>query len=537
MEFLHPPEGTANEDRVILLLIISKNRRTEMVCYEWDSSTILATASAIGDGLGVRPDEQLPLLLVPLMASTSFILVSEDRITVYKNILADNKFARSQILYTHDPPEEFSQRPIWTQWARAIRHDLSAQNQDNIYLCREDGLVHCLEIKKGVQVVMNVYRVGKLGANVDTSFASIDLGCKDSDLLVLSGDECDGGGWLVKARQIAKKMFVITNWTSTNDFTSTDESGLLPKHFGQTAPRREKYKLPRRLFACAGRGKEHGGITEIRFGVQGRIDTYSDVSCPISQIGVTRVWVLDGFAESKDLKFILLSYPTQTSLTIIGRNISEYDCVNLDLDAATLAAGATKDGLIVQVTKISLRATLYGSNENSFYEQADMIAACIRVREGDPEALLLLAYVHENVHLLRFVTFRLDDRKVVLHSIGIPLQLSDRPTCVSIERVGNDYFAFVGTVSAALRVFHIHSKMGLSFISEYKFEGMVAICDSVAVLGSIPAQDRRDFILCGLRNGYMEVLRWDPRSSSKCPLLSGYLLQVSISSSTGVNVS
>lgn len=519
MEFLYPAEDTANEDRVILQLIIFKDKISKMICYEWDSSTRLATASIINDGPELQPEEQVPLLLVPLINSTSFMLVCEKLITVYKNSRVGHIVAYPHSFRTHDPPEEFTQKSIWVQWARSIRHDLNVQNQDNIYLCRQDGLACFLEIKHGVQATISFRRVGKLGANVDTAFASIDLGCKESDLLVLNGDECDGGGWLIKARQSAKKLFAITNWTSAVDFTSTYDASLLPKNFSQTASGREKHKLPGRLFMCTGRGKKHGGITEVRFGMRGRIDTCLDISCPIPQIGVTRVWVLDGFAGSNDLKLILLSYPTETSLTMIGRNTSEYDCVNIDLDAPTLTAGATKDGLIIQVTKISLRATLYGSNVNSFYQQADTIAACVCVCENDPGALLLLAYFQENVHFLRLVKFTLDDGKIAHHSIGIPLQLPDRPTCVSVECVGFDYFAFVGTVSAALQVFRIHLKTGLSFISDYNFEGIISICDSVAVLGSIIAQDRRHFILCGLRNGCMEVLRWDLQSSSKCPLL------------------
>lgn len=532
MDFLYPPEEIGYENRVILLLVVLKERRLRMVCYEWDSSNRLATASPIKEGQGLLPDEQLPLLLVPLVYSTAFMLVSEKRITVYRNILEGNMIAHPQHIRTHDPPEECTQKTIWTQWARPIRHDLIIQNQDNIYLCRGDGLVYFLEIKHGRQVLITIQSVGKLGANIDTSFASIDLGCKDSDLLVLNGDECDGGGWLVEAGQNAKKMFPISNWTSTVDFTSTYDP--LRKYDNQKALGWETNNLPRKLFACSGRGKEHGAITEIRFGIQGRIDTDPYLTSPISQIGVTRVWVLDGFAKSKDVTFILLSYPNQTSVNIIGRNISEDDCVNIDLDAATIAAGATKDGLIVQVTKVSLRASLYGSDVNSFYEQTDVIAACVRVREDEPEALLLLAYFHDNIHFLRFVIFTLDDGKVIHHSIGTPLQLQDRPTCVSVERVGFDCFAYVGTVSAALHIFHVHFKTGLSLASDYKFDGTLAICESVAVLGSISARERGHFILCGLRNGCLEVLRWDHESSSKCSLLLDYLGQITFNSSPRV---
>ena len=487
-----------------------------MVCYEWDSTTSLVTASSISDGQPLRSDEQLPLLLVPLTNSATFMLVFEKRMTIYKDILMGNAIAHTQLIRTHNLAEKFAQPPLWTQWARPSRYDLDIQNQDNIYLCREDGLVHFLEIKHGVQVVNTIYRVGMLGANIDTSFASIDLGCKGSDVLVLSGDESDGGGWLFETGQNAKKMFAIPNWTKLADFVSTDDDEVLEAYFAQTAIRRDKDKLPKRLFASTGRGREHGGITEIRFGIPGRIKTSPDLSCPISQIGVTRMWILDGFAKSKDLRFLLLSYPTHTSLKMMGRNDIGNDCPNIEFDEVTVAAGATEDGLIIQVTKVSLRASFYGSDVKAFYQEANVIAACVWVPEDELKPLLLLAYLHDDVHFLHFGTFDWDDGTITHRSIGIPLQLPDRPTFVSVGRVGLDDFAFVGTVCATLQVFRIHLQLGLSPVSDYHFKGTVAICDSVAVLGSISARNTRHFILCGLRNGYLEVLRWYQESSSKC---------------------
>lgn len=52
MEFLHPPVD--DHDHVLLLLVVSKNRRTRLFCYEWDCSTSLRTA-----GLKVR-GQRLP---------------------------------------------------------------------------------------------------------------------------------------------------------------------------------------------------------------------------------------------------------------------------------------------------------------------------------------------------------------------------------------------------------------------------------------------------------------------------------------------
>lgn len=521
MEFLYPPEEQGYKNRVILLLIISKDRTSRIICYEWDSATRLATASPVGDGQRLRSDEQLPLLLVPLTNCTAFMLVCEKRITVYKDILAGNAIAHTIPIRTHDPAEEsgISQKlPIWTQWARPSRHDLHMQNQDNIYLCREDGVVHFLEIKDGVQMVHSTHHVGELGVNVDISFASIDLGCKGSDLLLVSGDDCDGGGWLFEARQNAKRLFSNPKWTSMADFVTTDDPDVLEAFPRQAATGPDKNKLPNRLFAATGRDREHGGITEIRFGTEGR--KHTDLCGDLPQIGVNRVWVLNGFTKGGG--FILLSYPTQTLLRQIDEtkdDVVENDYTNIDFDAGTVAAGATKDGLIIQVTRNSLRASFYGPDVEPFQQQTNVMAACVRVREDDSIALLLLAYLSDNVHFLNLSKFELNGGAITYHRIGVPLQLPDQPTFVSIERVGLDYFAFVGTVSAALLVYRIQLRSGLSPVLDYQFKGTVAVCDSVAVLGSQSARARRHLILCGLRNGSLEVLRWDQESSSKCSLL------------------
>lgn len=553
MEFLHPPEGQGIKDRVILLLVISKNRRSRLVCYEWDCATTLATASPIGDGQRLRADEQLPLLLVPLTRSTAFMLVFEKRITVYRDILGGNAIAYTMSMRIHEPREEpgIFQRPIWTQWARPSRHDLHFQNQDNIYLCREDGVVLFLEIKEGGQMVNSTHQVGNLGVNVNTSFASIDLGSRDSDLLVVSGDESDGGGWLFEARQDARKEFVIPNWTSMVDFVSTDDVDVLEAYPRHGAIRPDKNKLPKRLFASTGRGREHGGVTEIRYGIEGRKRTEPGSCREILQIGVTRIWVLDGF--EKDSALVLLSYPMHTQLFqwSMSKGFEEFenDYKYINFDDGTIAAGATTTGLIIQVTKTSLRAAFYESDVEPLYEQVNVVAAHVQVSKDESKvckveravwkhefgkALLLQAFLSGTVHYLHLSTFELDGGLITHHSIGASIQLPTQPTFVSIEQVGGEYFAFVGTVAAALQVFRIEPRLGLSLATEYQFEGSVAVCDTVAVLDSQSARDRRHFILCGLRNGFLEVLKWDQKSSSKCPLAAVFLWRSFITSSSQI---
>ena len=523
MEFLHTPEGQGTHNRVILLLIISRGQRSRLVCYEWDSATSLANANPVGDGHRLRADEQLPLLLIPLKKSTAFMLVFEKRFTVYKDILTGNPIAHTLPLCTHeslDVPPNSQKLPIWTQWARPHRHDIYSQNQDNIYLCREDGVVDFLEFKSGAQMIDSTHHVGELGVNVLTAFASIDLDLGNRpDLLVVSGDECDGGGWLFEARRNAAKSFVISNWTSMVDFMSTDDVDVLEAYPHQSAMRLTTNKLPKRLFACTGRGKKHGGLTEIRYGVEWRKEVKRQSSFGISQIGVLQMWVLDGFAVNTRL--ILLSYPTHTSLfrSIDKRpfeEVLENDYTNIDFDSGTLAAGASSSGLIVQVTKNSLQVACYGLDVKPFYQMAEFVAACVRVcGEEASETLLLLACVNDSAYHLHLSSFELDRDIISHHEIGSSVQVSAQPTFVSIERVGREYFAFVGTAAAILQVFRLEPRSGLTLISDYNFEGTFAVCDTVAVLDSPSGGDTKNFILCGLRNGTLQILRWNQKFSSK----------------------
>lgn len=550
MEFLHPPEGQGIKNRVLLLLVISKDRRFELVCYEWDCATALATATPI---VRLQPDNQLPLLLVPLTISTAFLLVFENSIRVCKDFFGGNSISYTTYMRPREPGEEpkYSQRSIWTQWARPSRRDLHIQDQDNIYLCRKDGAICLLAIEEGGPTIRTINHGVSLGVNLNTSFASIDHGCHNSDLLVVGGDESDGGGWLLEPGQDFQKSFVIPNWTPMVDFISTDDVDVLEAYSRHGATRPDRNRLPKRLFAGTGRGKEHGGVTEIRYGIEGRMRTEPGSCRELLQIGVTRIWILDGFG--KDSTLVLLSYPIHTELfqwsMPKGFEDLENDYKYIDFDAGTVAAGVTTDGLIIQVTKTSMRAAFYESDVEPLYQQVNVVAAHVQVSKDEHKvckvepaawkdefgkALLLRACLNGTVYYLHLSTFESDGRLITHHSIGASIRLPAQPIFVSIEQVGRDYFAFVGTVAAILQVFHIEPRLGLSLATEYKFEGSFAVCETIAVLDSQFAWDRRHLVLCGLRNGFLEVLKWGQESSSKCALLAVFLWRSLITSSSQI---
>lgn len=548
MEFLHPPESDQNKNHVILLLVISKNGRSKLICYEWDCSTRLITATLKGPGQGLHEDEQVPQLLVPLKKSTAFMLVSEKRMTVYKDILTGLAKSHVLILSNQEPPQEpgSSKRlPLWAQWARPMRNKAHTRLEDNIYLCREDGVVHFLEIKDKVGNMLDTtHRAGLLGDNINTAFAAIDMGFKGDigndagpahsvDMLIGAGDMNDGGRWSFGAREVAHKIDIIPNWTPLLDLTATDGAETFRGKLGAAEQVSGSAQDQTRFFASTGRDPKHGRITEIRYGIEAiRKGHLSELQEP-AQITITQIWVLN---EADGGLLVLLSYPTHTSLCIWGADeaLDPIDGTDyeIDYDARTIAAGMSAEDLIVQVTVHSVRASK--PQLETFDLQASILAACVRRSENDDNRMYLIVAVrNEDGVYLRLGYFDTTGQQIVYWPIGGPIRLKSEPVSVCFELNGDEYFAIVGTLESTLQMFHVNSSTSTIRAFEYTLDGEFAVCDSLAVLTMQLSSNIEHLLVCGLRNGAVETLRIDLRSgTSVC--FSWYFLSLfySLASST-----
>ena len=205
MEFLHPSPGDINH--VILLLLIIKDGQTRMLLYDWDATKDLKTIQPHGKkGHPLVEANRMPQLLIPLKVKSSFLLISEESITWYTDILTG---LPTPVLceVSIDPPSELHHGiyyPLWASWYRAPRWNQSVHDKDHIYLVREDGVIRFLEIDEdGVSGNMNV---GNLDCNVGNAFAclehhmdSADIHPKKmGDLLIAGGETCEGGLYLVR---------------------------------------------------------------------------------------------------------------------------------------------------------------------------------------------------------------------------------------------------------------------------------------------------------------------------------------------------
>ena len=509
MEFLHPFPG--DDSHVILLLVVSRGGRTRLMWYEWDSSKDLDTTKWNGSGYPVNRDEQLPLLLIPFTTSPGFLLVCEKVMSSYRNILTGqvvSTVARLKPIKELEQPEELgsSKRfPLWTYWARPVRRDGWDSTNEVIYLCREDGVVRFLEFQTDSDINL-LANVGRLETNIDSAFASLDIGNGYYDLLAAAGDMSDGGLFTFKARKNVAKIQCIPSWTPVIDFVAVPSSS---SSISALSPNKIRNRGNESIYACVGRGKRHGAICEIRFGIEAQ----SSVRIPIGdylQAGILGMWILPDVSGHGI--FILLTNPSRSFVFFVpteGDDIQELldDETGISLDSQTLSAGSTKDGLIVQITQNSILGFVL-HNERIFEKGSAgcvIIAACI---EGAISAILTAIRRGGDVYLQGGI-FRNQGNEVFLEEFGNPITLSSDPSSLSLHAIGQHIYAFVGTLEGTLQIYQVFHGQFLSPLCEHKFDGDFSICDSIAIIFKHHTENPPDdiLVLCGLRNGFLQIFK------------------------------
>ena len=558
MEFLHPSRN--DHEQIILLLIISRNGKTRMLWYEWNCRMSLRRSQLKAAVQSVPRDERLPLLLIPLKHITAIMVIHEKQITLYKDLLTGTPRRYIQRLEDVKEPEEMrisGRRPVWVQWARPMRNitEEFTVDHDGIFLCREDGVVQYLSLLTIEPMLFSKPMTGRLGINVNTAFAILDMGPNKADVFAAGGDMSEGG--LLRSGP-GNDLFYLTpisNWTPLNDVAIVNSPAEPSWGLRSKIAADQTSKGQPRMLACTGRGR-HGAITELRYGYAApkRLRTH-DLSDEVNR-DVLNVWAFHGFfgdAEQqyefkerlKNQTYVLISCPMRTFLLRVPLE-GRPRVVNLDLgleyNAKTIAASSTTRGLI-QITEDSIRITSlqilqyyqeeeagweqecnqhqelevkmedqeaakveheeYPARPSSCYNFQDLkvLAACIY---ATPETTLILVAGQqaESFHLQLGV---LNDEYVPLKTIPLQSQAS----ALLLRMFGDHILALVSNVEGEVQVI-LTDIFGsrLEFVSKYKFQGSYAICDSLAVtyLSSEEEEQRKHVVVCGLRNGSLNLL-------------------------------
>lgn len=512
--------------------------------------------------ISLHADEQLPLLLIPLIKHTAFILVCEKRMVLIKDILTGSL---QRFLHRIAPEQESQEpgmsyrRPLWVQWARPMRSKKLRSNEDHILLCREDGIVQYLVIDQGIkQMIDTNHNVGRLGVNINTSFATVDLGLYTEDLLVAGGDESDGGLWDIPPRwKRPNQRGTIPNWSPINDFAvanvPSDRQGAEIAAVANNASKGEQ-----RLFACSGRGK-HGAISELRYGVEAskKISTVrfgGDFSDDLKN-GVLGVWAFHGFyghtseqerqnENLKDVTYIILTHPLRTYLLqlclkqepeantdevgLLEANVDLIgDEVGLDLNARTIAVGRTCRGVIIQITETSLIATSLPfpslTNDKEIEEDAEDTkpnkSQLDKYAYSFRDSRILAACMHTNSHNTVIVAITKRDGQFYLEfgtfsaeyqPMGQGIALHAQPSCLSLLENEGRLLVLVGTLAGELEIY-LPGDTGSGLLTlattiRYAFAGPFGICDSIATIARGTIKGSQPLLVCGLRDGTVEIL-------------------------------
>ena len=407
-----------------------------------------------------------------------------------------------------EPEEPGSSRslPLFTQWARALRHDDHVSVQDNIYLCREDGVVRFLEISENIKgMIESGHDAGELKVNIDTAFASLHLGPLANDVLAVGGNLSSGGLWFFAPRVGARLTSSIANWTPTIDITSTQTANPpsavpLPETKGPLQRRT-------RIFASTGRGPSHGEITEVRCGIQGEI--IGEMGPPSNS--VNQIWALHD--SSGNSIHILITSPTSTEHKLVNSDGGDSPDADQDLDiisdTRTIAAGLTNDGCIVQITTASLViASTSSQRRHLAVNFRDESVTSASVLTSDSYGCILSTTLkRKSGDFLQLSRIRTDSKDITLQQLGAPVKLSAGPSCSLLQEIQGNILAFVGLSNGSLQIFGAHNADVTTFqlIFEYEFKNDFAVCDSIAtVLDGCSA-----WLLCGLRNGVCQTFSLD----------------------------
>ncbi|KAK3176563.1 hypothetical protein OEA41_007886 [Lepraria neglecta] len=492
------------------------------------------------------------------------MVVCEKRITLYRDILTGTPSRWIQHLDDVRDPEEpgsSGRPPIWVQWARPMRAitDTFTVDMDGIYLCREDGIVQYLTLNHVDDYMLDsTHNPGRLGINVCTAFAILDLGPNTADVLAAGGDMGEGGLWRSSPRQYLEHHTSVPNWTPLNDFITISHSAEPFKAAGSVTNADKASRMQQRMFACTGRGRQ-GAIAELRYGCEASkeyedLDLGDEVSC-----GVLGIWAFHGFygeagqqdkgrERLKDTTYILISCPTRTFLLHmplkpdpeliteypeLDYNAEKYDPnmitvdLGLEYNARSIAAGSTPRGFI-QVTENSIRAISLPLPQEQAIKVEDQEDVKPNKKFMDRWSRARYCFNFEDSRVVAACIYDLAEKTFILVAVqqaenfclqlghldagyepAITTPLRSQPSCLLLRRVGHHLLAFVGTLEKELLVYARDSD-GYNFeaVSRYEFQDPFAICDSLAIITSSNNDDEQltYIVVCGLRNGSLKTL-------------------------------
>ncbi|KAF2713263.1 hypothetical protein K504DRAFT_134278 [Pleomassaria siparia CBS 279.74] len=534
MDFLSRAK-TGDESHVVLLFVLVHKGKTKITCYDWDCTFDLSTVTVRAERVAIDCEDHNPSLLIPLNQSSDFLLVCNQHIALYRNILSGiPQRYRTKVRPDHlisRQPGNGTQAPLWVQWDRALRNPTFPK--EAFYIAREDGMVAYAEFNDATNSV-EVSEAGIWPYPLDKAFATLDMDTSTMalsypDILIAPGTSSDGllckvGSYPTHykyassfpAAQDLAPIETIPNWAPITDFAVTR------LRRAQNLHERERDAM----FVANGRAP-HGTISELRRGLNAIIDVASG-----GFKGYTGLWAIDHGSTRYEINgrntrehyvVLLVTLPLSTSVIRVWRTQTESGSIEdgswdevewesamvstddelerISRDNETISACILDENLTIQVTQQDARLL----RRSNFSEVASISFGATNLLKAATKAQMSYAatVVRENSRIILQVMQIRDGA----FCAAIPFDLNADPTCLELLDIDSVPHVFVGKSDASFALFRI-MESGVLFpvyddvLNEGPTTGLRMLCESAVVLtcGDVPV------IVCGMRNGFLMSL-------------------------------
>lgn len=479
----------------------------------------------------------MPSLLIPLRRNPDFVLVFDEHVSVYRNILSGDP---SRTVVPIDPdvllpllPGDSKFRPRWTAWDKTQRNP--DYPKEAFYLAREDGRI--MYLVRGPAGTVEMNEVGAWSHRLDTAFACLSV--ENSEFLIAGGAGSDGllckvGPWPVEYSytEFPTNAFSyvqsMPNWTPLSDFAVTKLS----------SPRAPEERQRSSIFVANG-SNPHGEISELRLGVQAIVDdSFSGIN------GCAGLWVVDHGSHVVDIEgakkrqhyaIFAITLPPETLVIRIVRTQPESDMDfsgawelgswdkfqtpsdddpledSLMREGETISACPWSNEVSVQVTRQEARTLLRPTLrqvDSLVFGTSLLLAAS---RPACP--FIVIAFREEGCTYMEIV--RMSSGGIFERSDAFRQQLPYDPTCIEILEINNIPHVFVSTFDSKIMIFK-HENSRTSLVMEDCWQKGTSgnsqrLCESVAILSSTTNQ----VLVCGMRDGTLLSSRFDTQGQGE----------------------
>ncbi|KAF2122395.1 mono-functional DNA-alkylating methyl methanesulfonate N-term-domain-containing protein [Lophiotrema nucula] len=550
MAFLSPGINKADEYHVILLLVLVRNGKTQLSCYDWDCRQNLNAVTARADRVHVDFDDRLPSLLVPLNRSSDFFLVCDRHIAVYRNILSGTR-TRFLTPITESAvetlrPGQSKTHPRWVQWDKVTRNpDFS---KEAFYIVREDGRVLYTELGStgGDAATINA---GQWPHPLDKAFASLDvdvpeLALANPDVLLAAGTASDGqlnkvGSWISEYRpdisyadnNSFSYVESIPNWGPISDLAVLRLPGI-----------KENLEWDRKAIVIANGRAPFGNISELRRGFNAQIGGIVAGFAGCTRLSIVRHAIYttrmhDGAVkESWRHATLIVTMPPESFVVQVSRTEEKTGDARspgswdfkpitdtpheINCDAETISACILDDKYALQITSEDVRLLRLEDLQIAAHRLFTPTRALAATAKPGISFVAIILPQPNQQYLLQVlqILYPGEENGQIAFGGDMEYVFESDPTCVELLGIAGESYVLIGLRDTSIWLFRIERTETESSSSQFHLElisrehcqdgiglGLPTVCETAVAL----VNGSQAYIVYGMRDGVLFTCKMD----------------------------